>query len=125
MLQPKVQLWLTLTVLGRDTATWVVPPGESLMVGRDESANDLVLHHPNVSRTHARLVARARTYAVMDLASTKGTFINGERLMGARELVSGDVMRIGPYRLRAEVRPWKHEDEDHLNQTINSTTSLP
>jgi len=120
----KLQLWVTLTVLGRDTATWVLPPGESIMVGRDESANDLVLHHPNVSRTHARIVYRGTNYAVMDLASTKGSFVNGEEVAGTRELHNGDMLRIGPYNLRVFVKQWQHKDEDDLDVTISDTTSL-
>ncbi len=42
--------------------------------------NDLVLHDETVSRYHCRIVQEASGYALVDLASTNGTFINRVRI---------------------------------------------
>ena len=107
-----------MVVLGRDAASWSIGAGESIMVGRDESANDLILHHPEVSRTHARLSERHGHYVVTDLASTRGVFVNGERTEGARKLSDGDLVDIGPYSLRVAVRPWVYREEEDCEETI-------
>jgi pSer/pThr/pTyr-binding forkhead associated (FHA) protein len=38
----------------------------------------------------------------MDLGSTNGTFVNGERLDGRQRLRDGDVVQIGDTELRFE-----------------------
>jgi pSer/pThr/pTyr-binding forkhead associated (FHA) protein len=120
----QMQLWLTLVICGKDMVTWVLPPGTSVMIGRDESANDIVLHHPNVSRTHARIVAQSEDYAVQDVASTRGTLVNGELAEGQRRLRTGDLLTIGPFTLRVSIRGWTHGDEDDLDATLHETKQI-
>jgi len=48
-----------------------------------------------VSRRHARLAWTGTGYIVEDLGSTNGTFVNGERVSGARALKSGDRLQLG------------------------------
>lgn len=48
-------------------------------VGRDEG-NDLMLPHPEVSRRHARIERDGFGWRVVDLRSTNGTWVNGERV---------------------------------------------
>ena len=61
----------------------------ALAIGRD-SANDIVIDHPLASRRHARLEYDSNGYAVRDLDSTNGTFVNGERVEGQRFLHNQD-----------------------------------
>jgi hypothetical protein len=56
-----------------------------LTIGRD-GANDIVIDHPLASRRHARLEYDAHGYYVRDLESTNGTYVDGERIEGARQL---------------------------------------
>ncbi|HEV3282672.1 MAG TPA: FHA domain-containing protein [Solirubrobacteraceae bacterium] len=69
-----------------------------LTIGRD-TANDVVLQDPNVSRFHAE-VARLDDgrVAIRDLASRNGTRVNGE-LVRTALLEPGSEVGIGPYRL--------------------------
>jgi ABC-type multidrug transport system ATPase subunit len=69
-----------------------------LLIGRDPSC-DLVLSNPLVSRRHARLERRSGSPVLRDLDSTNGTFVNGERMSGDRELAAGDMVQVGAYRL--------------------------
>ena len=65
-----------------------------IIIGRDPGV-DLTIPSPAVSRRHARLVRDGGEYAVEDLGSSNGTFLNGERLIARRILKSGDQIRLG------------------------------
>lgn len=54
-----------------------IPLGSSVVVGRDPHA-DLCLTDDGVSWNHARVEDRGDSWAVVDLDSTNGTFVNGE-----------------------------------------------
>jgi len=72
-------------------------------VGRDET-NLIRLDDSSVSLHHALLVRTAGHYKVRDLISTNGTYVNGERTLGA-ELHNGDRLRIGSVEMRYEELP--------------------
>ena len=55
---------------------------------------EIHLADPNVSRRHAEIHFDAGSYAVVDLGSTNGTELNGQRIKNAR-LSDGDVIAIG------------------------------
>lgn len=65
-----------------------------ITIGRDDD-NTITVDLPTVSRHHARLLQMATTCHVEDLGSTNGTFINGDRVTGVRELRSGDFLKVG------------------------------
>jgi pSer/pThr/pTyr-binding forkhead associated (FHA) protein len=49
----------------------------------------------NVSRQHAEIESRNGDYVVIDLRSSNGTTVNGEKLTGERYLTPGDVIMLG------------------------------
>ncbi|MFO7166596.1 MAG: winged helix-turn-helix domain-containing protein [Chloroflexota bacterium] len=61
----------------------------ALTIGRD-GANDIIIDHPLASRRHARLERDDNGYLVRDLDSTNGTYVNGDRIEGARPLHNQD-----------------------------------
>jgi hypothetical protein len=65
-----------------------------MTIGRDVS-NDIVINDAEVSRNHARLTAQSGGYLLEDLASTNGTFVNGQRLIGPKLVSAGDVIGLG------------------------------
>jgi hypothetical protein len=65
-----------------------------ITLGRDIT-NDIVINDPEVSRHHCRLTQGGGGYTIEDLGSTNGTFINGQRLTGARPLSHGDMVGLG------------------------------
>src|SRR5437870_3652410 len=65
-----------------------------MTIGRDVN-NDLVINDSEVSRNHARLTSQSGGYLIEDLASTNGTFVNGQRLIGPKLLNSSDVVGLG------------------------------
>jgi len=78
------------------------------LFGRERKVADVPVDHPSLSKQHCVLQYRATPDArfggrvncrpyLMDLGSTNGTFLNGERLEDARyyEMRKGDVMTLG------------------------------
>ena len=72
--------------------------GSPLLVGRDEDA-DIRVDEPLVSRAHARIERRGRSFFVLDLGSTNLTRVNGDPV-NERELRDGDEVRFGRARCR-------------------------
>src|SRR5437867_4312653 len=81
---------------------WASPEGgeENYLLGADEiligrkSDADIVLTNPYVSRQHAKLIKSQDGYSLLDLKSTHGTYINGERIE-KHELRGGDRICLG------------------------------
>ena len=64
------------------------------LIGRKSDA-DIILNHPLVSRHHLSILKEPEGYYLVDLHSSHGTFVNGERT--ERMLLhSGDRIRLGP-----------------------------
>jgi len=80
-------------------------PGSIKTVGRSTGA-DFIVEAPLVSRIHCRLTAGATALEVLDLGSTNGTFVNGERVE-RRTLKPGDKLGVGRVELmvQQEVSP--------------------
>lgn len=73
----------------------------TLSVGRAES-NDLVLHHPSVSRHHVRITVLPGDITLLnDLGSMNGTFVNNAQIQ-EHQLKDQDRVCIGMYELKFE-----------------------
>ena len=57
--------------------------------------NDLVIADPSVSTMHAKLQRREAIWILVDLGSTNGTFVEGDRLTGESPLSPGSTLRFG------------------------------
>jgi|SRR5688500_10643747 pSer/pThr/pTyr-binding forkhead associated (FHA) protein len=76
-------------------------PGSIKTVGRAPRA-DFILEAALVSRLHCRLTAGAAELEVVDLESTNGTFVNGERTARAT-LKQGDRLGVGRVELLVDL----------------------
>lgn len=70
-------------------------PGPKFLIGRAEDCH-LRPKSDLISRHHCVLLIDENGAAVRDLGSRNGTIVNGERVVGERELIKGDNLKIGP-----------------------------
>ena len=74
----------------------------NIVIGRDASAG-LGLPDPGVSSQHAMVEDRGGSWTLVDLKSTNGVYVNGEKATEV-ELKSGDKLRFGSTIVRFEVQ---------------------
>jgi pSer/pThr/pTyr-binding forkhead associated (FHA) protein len=62
---------------------------------------DVWLNDPGMSRRHCRIVRDAHDggWAIEDLASRNGVYVNKARISGSQHLRDGDVGRVGPAKI--------------------------
>ena len=76
------------------------------LVGRDETVCDILSLHPSISKQHAVIQFRRKVVTgtnddakpfLIDLNSSNGTFLNGERILPMRfyEIFTKDVIKFG------------------------------
>ena len=84
---------------GRDLSV-----ADELMIGRESSEEGKLGDDVEISRQHARI---ARTdqgeWAIEDLGSRNGTFVNGHRIDKRELLAAGDAIEVGAARLVVQV----------------------
>jgi pSer/pThr/pTyr-binding forkhead associated (FHA) protein len=67
----------------------------ALSIGRLDD-NDIIIDDDTfISSHHARLEIRPEGVWVVDLQSTNGSFVNGQRLTGERSVRKGDRIQVG------------------------------
>ncbi len=98
-----------------DRVAFSVELREGMTVGRHEQ-NAIILDDAKVSRQHASFGAAAGRWAVCDLGSTHGTFVNGVRT-SASELSGGDQVQVGQVLLTFV------ESDDRASELVHQKTA--
>lgn len=80
-------------IRGADQGTRFELTEPTIRLGRDSSST-LQLHDTEVSRHHAEIRRVENDYAISDLSSSNGTFVNGQRIR-QHSLQSGDQVQVG------------------------------
>lgn len=93
---------------GTRSGTIVMPSGDRValvdtehLIGRLADCT-IVVSDGNTSRHHARISRSGSGFAIADLNSTNGTFVNGERVLADHRLADGDIITVGSVSLRFE-----------------------
>jgi pSer/pThr/pTyr-binding forkhead associated (FHA) protein len=100
-----VFIWRVVRSAGRDMQ---VAPQESFILAPSQMAAEHQAPDPALDRDefasghHARIESQRDAVWLLDLGSTNGTFVNGERVEGRRQLHRGDLVQIGDTELRFE-----------------------
>jgi FHA domain len=91
------------------TSSNALRPGQSFeagavptTIGRADDNRIALAGDDYASGHHARIESGRDGVWVIDLGSTNGTFVNGERINGRRRLHEGDLLQIGDTELRLE-----------------------
>ncbi len=110
----------TLVVMARGTAPRMVPLTQQkrFVLGR-EKENDIFLDDIATSRKHAELVATEYGFAIRDIGSSNGVFVNGERLQGPHHLVHSDRIVIGNVLLYYSFPPKEQAEEQPIAGLIH------
>ncbi len=70
------------------------PLGQQARIGRSRD-NEIGLEDGQSSRRHAQVWQTPDGYAVQDMGSTNGTFVNGTRIQQPARLAPGDRLQVG------------------------------
>ena len=71
---------------------------ERTLIGRSPEC-EVFLDDVTVSRRHSAIARDGETFAIEDLGSLNGTFVNRRRIESTMELEDDDELQIGKYRL--------------------------
>jgi pSer/pThr/pTyr-binding forkhead associated (FHA) protein len=98
----------------------------SIILGRDPSS-DVVVDDVEVSRRHARLIGQADGFAIEDLGSTNGTFVNGQRIRSVVPLRAGAKIRLGELVsfVYQEVKPDEAATRDFSSTPPSASQRIP
>jgi hypothetical protein len=110
--------FVSISALGEERIAYILNESE-ISVGRTLN-NSFVIEHPSVSKHHAKLVAEDNQYALYDLESSNGTFVNGKRVKETK-LADGCEVRFGRahFVYRAQIRAKSIEKFQRLNDLRN------
>ena len=77
-----------------------------------------------VSRQHCLLSVTTNAIHLKDLGSTNGTLVNGQRLVGERDLAHGDTIQVGPLALQVHlIADAKLSTDDSMVEASKQTTA--
>src|SRR4051812_6086079 len=95
---------IALRVTDGPAAGSVLPVGDDeLLIGRQAPGPGKLGNDIEISRRHARVTRESNgQFLIEDLGSTNGTYVNGERILGAQILKPGDEVELGDTKLRVE-----------------------
>ncbi|MCZ7684975.1 MAG: diguanylate cyclase [Sandaracinaceae bacterium] len=111
-----VQRPAVLVIAGPELGTRRAVEGSWFVIGRDPEAG-LALSDPRVSFHHCHLEDRGDGWAVVDVGSTNGVRVNGERV-AERMLAPSDKIELGDTVLRFEIRDPKDQAFDEMVQRL-------
>jgi pSer/pThr/pTyr-binding forkhead associated (FHA) protein len=100
--------YLRLEVISGNALGETIVVDDELVIGRHATGPGRLSEDDEISRQHARISREATgDYAIEDLDSSNGTFVNGLRIQSPRLLSLGDSIETGATTLvvRAIVRP--------------------
>lgn len=75
---------------------------EKMRIGAFRRGRDILLDDEKISRTHAMVFVDEQGPSIVDLISTNGTLVNGQKISDA-DLRDGDVINIGKTRFIVRV----------------------
>lgn len=77
---------------------------DSVVLGRSTEA-DIPIDDPGASRRHVEIVRDGSHTWAVDLGSTNGSYVNGQRIQGREELFDGSIVAMGRTRITYRLVP--------------------
>lgn len=81
-------------IKGEDKGTFNITSSPTTIVGRDANSATVIIKNEIVSKNHLKIIPKGDQFYLIDLGSTNGTFVNGEKI--TETLVKKeDVIQLG------------------------------
>lgn len=114
--------FLTIRVADQEGHERVSLDQDRVVLGRSHTC-DIPIPHTSISREHCILFRQEGKWYTEDLGSANGTQVGNERIVGRRELIERDVIRIGKAKLtfHAGSLDKQREQERQKNQSQSQT----
>ena len=93
------------------------------IIGRNPEC-DVVLQPKSVSRKHAAIVRKRGGFLLKDMGSTRGTYVNGQKLTQPVLLEDGQTIQIGELLLSFSSRFVQIQDGDEEQSTVYAAIDL-
>lgn len=77
---------------------------DSVVLGRSAEA-DIPVDDPGASRRHVEIIREGTRAWAVDLGSTNGSYVNGQRVQGREELFDGSIVSMGRTRITYRLVP--------------------
>jgi pSer/pThr/pTyr-binding forkhead associated (FHA) protein len=112
---------------GAQAGREVIIPVTEFLIGRGEECH-LRPRSDAISRRHCVVAVNDNQVVLRDLGSKNGSYVNGERVEGSRELHAGDLLQVGPlqfelvveHRLGGQKRPAARDVKEIAARTASS-----
>ncbi|MBX9789495.1 MAG: FHA domain-containing protein [Pirellulales bacterium] len=115
-------------VLGTNAGREIRLLGPKFLIGRAEDCH-LRPRSDLISRHHCVLLLEEQTLTIRDLGSRNGTLVNGERVVGERELLTGDNLVVGPLQFEVQIStlaaPLKRPKVNSIKEAAARTAEGP
>jgi predicted component of type VI protein secretion system len=103
---------------GKSAGRSIAIKRNKLLIGRAEQCDVRPLSE-EVSRQHCEVTVGPAGVWVEDLGSRNGTFVNGDRVEGRRQVVDGDILRVGSLELKVSCsEPTRGGSEDDVSRWL-------
>ncbi|HEU0316403.1 MAG TPA: FHA domain-containing protein [Solirubrobacteraceae bacterium] len=119
---------LALEVVAGNAAGFRITVEERLVIGRQSPPPGRLADDPELSRHHAEISRRPTgDYAVEDLSSTNGTYVNGVRITAPALLQRQDTIELGTTTLIVLSAPVAEElaEVDVRAATVTDVSTIP
>jgi pSer/pThr/pTyr-binding forkhead associated (FHA) protein len=119
---------LTLEVVAGNAAGFRITVEDRLVIGRQSPPPGRLADDPELSRHHAEISRRPTgDYAVEDLSSTNGTYVNGVRITAPALLQRRDTIELGTTTLVVLSAPVAEElaEVDVRAATVTDVSTIP
>ena len=93
------------------------------IIGRNPEC-DVVLQPKSVSRRHAAIVRKSDGFLIRDMGSTRGTYVNGQKISTPVMLHDGNTVQIGELLLTFSSRMVQIQEGDEEQSTVYAAIDM-
>jgi len=108
--------WLRHEVGRNEGKDWPLDAAQNF-IGRGETCHVILRNDPQIAPVHASITKQGKHFVISDAGTPVGTYVNGHRI-GQASLQPGDVIQIGSFALRFNVKGQQTSYVPHMMQAF-------